>query len=132
MPAAGADAGPVHSGSDATPYARPESARHAVARAPSLGTAVTRLGHAREIARALREAPEVDVAWALAAFVSLLGDPGLGWSSGHLGPAAVVLAGATSLPLVVRRRYPLGALVAVTAGVFACARCWSARRWRRS
>jgi signal transduction histidine kinase len=58
--------------------------------------------------------------WALAAFVSLLADPGLGWDSGHLSAAAVVLAAATSLPLVVRRRYPLGALVAVTAGLLAC------------
>ena len=67
------------------------------------------------MARALREAPEVDVSWALAAFVALIADPGLGWDGGHLTPAAFVLAGATSLPLVVRRRYPLGTLVAVTA-----------------
>jgi signal transduction histidine kinase len=72
------------------------------------------------ITRAFREAPEVDVAWALAAFVSLLADPGLGWDGGHLNAAAVVLAGATSLPLVVRRRYPLGVLIAVTAGLLAC------------
>jgi signal transduction histidine kinase len=77
-------------------------------------------GRAREVLRALREAPEVDVTWALAAFVSLLADPGLGWDGGHLSAAAVVLAAATSLPLVVRRRYPLGALVAVTAGLLAC------------
>jgi signal transduction histidine kinase len=74
----------------------------------------------QEVARALREAPEVDVAWAAAAFVSLLADPGLGWDGGHLNGAAVVLAAATSLPLVVRRRYPLGALVAVAAGLLAC------------
>jgi signal transduction histidine kinase len=73
-----------------------------------------------EVARALREAPEVDVTWAVAAFVSLLADPGLGWDGGHLNAAAVVLAAATSLPLVVRRRYPLGALVAVAAGLLAC------------
>jgi signal transduction histidine kinase len=82
--------------------------------------AATWPGRAREVARALREAPEVDVTWALAAFVSLLADPGLGWDGGHLSAAAVVLAGATSLPLVVRRRYPLGALVAVSAGLLAC------------
>jgi signal transduction histidine kinase len=62
----------------------------------------------------------VDVAWALAAFVSLLADAALGWDSGQLSAAAVVLAGATSLPLVVRRRYPLGVLVVVTAGLLAC------------
>jgi signal transduction histidine kinase len=72
------------------------------------------------LVRALRQAPEVDVTWALVAFVSLLADPGLGWDGGHLSAAAVVLAGATSLPLVVRRRYPLGALIAVTAGLLAC------------
>jgi signal transduction histidine kinase len=72
------------------------------------------------VARALREAPEIDVRWALVAFVSLLADPGLGWDAGHLSAVAVVLAGATSLPLVVRRRYPLGALVAATAGLLAC------------
>jgi signal transduction histidine kinase len=60
------------------------------------------------------------VTWAVVAFVALLADPGLGWSSGHLSAAAVVLAGATSLPLVVRRRYPLGVLVLVTAGLLAC------------
>src|SRR6202035_3187708 len=80
----------------------------------------TWLGRAHEVARALREAPEVDVTWALVAFVSLLADPGLGWEGGRLNAAAVVLAAATSLPLVVRRRYPLGALVAVTAGLLAC------------
>jgi signal transduction histidine kinase len=70
--------------------------------------------------RALREAPEIDFTWALVAFVSLLADPRLGWDGGHLDAAAVVLAAATSLPLVVRRRYPLGALVAVTGGLLAC------------
>jgi signal transduction histidine kinase len=52
--------------------------------------------------------------------VSLLADPGLGWDSGHLSAAAVVLAGATSVPLVVRRRYPLGVLVVVVSGLLAC------------
>jgi signal transduction histidine kinase len=60
------------------------------------------------------------VTWALAAFVALIADPGLGWDGGQLTPTAFVLAGATSLPLVVRRRYPLGTLVAVTAGLLAC------------
>jgi signal transduction histidine kinase len=120
MPAAGADAGPAHAGADATPYPRRQHGPHASPRAPSLSAAVTWLGRARDVARALREAPEVDVAWALAAFVSLLADPGLGWDSGHLSPAAVVLAGATSLPLVVRRRYPLGVLVVVSGGLLAC------------
>jgi signal transduction histidine kinase len=87
---------------------------------PTAGASPNWLGRAPEVARALREAPEIDVTWALVAFVSLLADPGLGWDGGHLSVAAVVLAGATSLPLVVRRRYPLGSLVAVTAGLLAC------------
>lgn len=86
----------------------------------SLRRAASWLGRAPEVARAVRAAPEVDLTWALAAFVSLLADPGLGWDGGHLSAAAVVLAVATSLPLVVRRRYPLGALVFVTAGLLAC------------
>jgi signal transduction histidine kinase len=87
----------------------------------------TWLGRARDVAQALREAPEVDVTWALAAFVILLADPGLGWDDGHLNAPTVVLAGATALPLVVRRRYPLGALVAVTAGLLACLAVFHAR-----
>jgi signal transduction histidine kinase len=78
------------------------------------------LRRAPEVAHAVREAPEVDLTWALVAFVSLLADPGLGWDDGHLSVAAVALAAVTSLPLIVRRRYPLGVLVAVTAGLLAC------------
>jgi signal transduction histidine kinase len=99
-----------------TPQSRSES-RGSFA---SLRRAASWLGRAPEVARAVREAPEVDLTWALAAFASLLADPGLGWDGGHLSAAAVVLAVATSLPLVVRRRYPLGALVFVTAGLLAC------------
>jgi signal transduction histidine kinase len=120
MPAAGADAGPAHSGSGGTSHARSASPPHAAQRAPSVTAAATWLRRPRDVARALREAPEVDVAWALAAFVSLLADPGLGWDGGHLSAAAVVLAAGTSLPLVVRRRYPLGVLVAVSGGLLAC------------
>ena len=119
MPAPGTDAGPAHSRSDGTTYARPANGPHASSRGRSPSETVTRHGRPREVARALREAPEVDVTWALAAFVSLLADPGLGWDSGHLSAAAVVLAGATSLPLVVRRRYPLGVLVVVSGGLLA-------------
>ncbi len=78
------------------------------------------LRRGRETAQAMREAPEVDRTWALVAFVGLLADPGLGWDGGDLSVAAVALAAASSLPLVVRRRYPLGVLVAVTAGLLGC------------
>jgi signal transduction histidine kinase len=86
----------------------------------SLSGAADWVRRAPEVARAFREAPEVDLTWALAAFAALLADPGLGWDSGPLNVATFVLAAATSLPLVVRRRYPLGALVVVTAGLLAC------------
>jgi signal transduction histidine kinase len=119
-PIAGADAGAAPGEAPATPQLRSENGANGSRHQRSLGTVTSWLARAREVAGALREAPEVDVTWALVAFVSLLADPGLGWDSGHLSAAAVVLAGAASLPLVVRRRYPLGALVAVTAGLLAC------------
>jgi signal transduction histidine kinase len=119
-PTASAPGSRARGGSGATSTVGPADGGHSSRQRPSLSSAATWLGRAPDVARALRNAPELDVAWALAAFVSLLADPGLGWDGGHLTPAAVALAGATSLPLVVRRRYPLGALVAVTAGLLAC------------
>jgi signal transduction histidine kinase len=80
----------------------------------------TWLSHSRAMVRALREAPALDVALALAAFAGLLLDPALDGHGGRVGAAAVVLAAATSLPLVVRRRYPLGVLFVVAAGLLAC------------
>ena len=118
--AAGADAAPAPAVSDASPGALLLGGSDASPHAPVPSAASTWLRRPRGVARALREAPEVDVTWALAAFVSLLADPGLGWDSGHLSAGAVLLAAATSLPLVVRRRYPLGVLVAVAGGLLAC------------
>jgi signal transduction histidine kinase len=82
----------------------------------------TRSADARvgELSQALREAPEWDVALALAAFVGLLADANLSWHASATAIAAVALAGATSLALVLRRRYPLGVLVVVAAGLLAC------------
>jgi signal transduction histidine kinase len=119
-PATGADTGPARKESGESPRVDTENGGYHSGHRPSVSEAAAWLGRAPEVARALREAPEVDVAWALVAFVSLIADPGLGWDGGHLSAAAVVLAGATSLPLVVRRRYPLGALVAVATGLLAC------------
>jgi signal transduction histidine kinase len=68
---------------------------------------------------AFREAPEIDMGLALVAFIALLVDPVLSGDSTHLSAAAGVLAALTSAPLVVRRRYPLGVLAMVTAGVLA-------------
>jgi len=106
--------------SDASPQLGSENRRYRALRDLSASRAGQWLGRAPEVARAFREAPEVDVTWALAAFAALIADPGLGWDGGHLTLAAFVLAAATALPLVVRRRYPLGTLVAVTAGLLAC------------
>jgi signal transduction histidine kinase len=106
--------------SDAAAQARPRNGGSLSRDAQFLDRAAAWLRRTPEVLRALREAPEVDVTWALVAFVALLADPGLGWDGGHLSAGAVVLAGATSLPLVVRRRYPLGTLVAITAGLLAC------------
>jgi signal transduction histidine kinase len=81
---------------------------------------VSGLRGAPQLAGAFREAPEVDVTWAFVAFVFLLADPGFGWDGGHLSVGAFFLAGATSLPLVVRRRYPLGVLVVLSGCLMAC------------
>jgi len=72
------------------------------------------------VASAFREAPEVDVALALVAFASLLANAALNANGGELSVAAVLLAALASLPLVIRRRYPLGVLSAVAAGLLAC------------
>lgn len=74
----------------------------------------------RRLAGAFREAPELDVGLALAAFVSLLLDAALNKNHPHLSDGAGVLAAATCLPLVLRRRYPFGVLMVTVAGVLAC------------
>ncbi len=75
------------------------------------------VGH---VLRAYEAAPELDVAFALAAFAGLLVDPVLRGTGVHLSVGTSVLAGVTALPLVVRRRYPLAVLTAVSAGLLAC------------
>jgi signal transduction histidine kinase len=69
---------------------------------------------------AFREAPDSDYALALVAFVSLLVDPVLRGRGSDLSVASGVLAAITSLALVIRRRYPVGVLIAVAAGLLAC------------
>jgi signal transduction histidine kinase len=73
---------------------------------------------ARQLAAAFRAAPEVDAGLALAAFVSLLLNPVVSGADPSFWSA--MLAAATSLPLMLRRRYPVGVLTVVTAGVLAC------------
>jgi len=67
---------------------------------------------------AFREAPEFDAGIALAAFVSLLLNPVL--SGEELSVPGMVLAAVTALPLILRRRYPVGVLTVVVAGGFGC------------
>lgn len=74
----------------------------------------------RAARRALLEAPDIDGAIALVAFVVLLLAPGGDQTTSQVTVASVVLSGATALPLVVRRRYPLAVLTAVVIGLLAC------------
>src|SRR4051794_20428552 len=67
-----------------------------------------------------RQAPDSDYALALVAFVSLLVDPVLGGHGSDLSVGSGVLAAITSLALVIRRRHPVGVLIAVAAGLLGC------------
>jgi signal transduction histidine kinase len=62
----------------------------------------------------------LDVALALIALVGLLADPVLRGHGNDLSVAGGVLAALTSLALVLRRRHPVGVLIAVAAGLLAC------------
>jgi hypothetical protein len=59
---------------------------------------------------AVRQAPDLDIVLAMAALVALLIDPLFDPTHSHVTVLSVVLAVATSAPLVVRRRFPLGTL----------------------
>jgi signal transduction histidine kinase len=75
---------------------------------------------ARQVLGGLRRAPDIDVVLASAAFVGLLVDPVVGHGFSVLTPAAGVLALVTALPLVARRRFPLGVLAVVVPLLLAC------------
>jgi signal transduction histidine kinase len=68
----------------------------------------------------LLRAPDIDMVLALAAFVALLVDPLLLHEITGLTPIMVVLAFLTALPLVARRRFPLGVLAVVLPLLMAC------------
>lgn len=61
-----------------------------------------------------------DMLLALVAFVALLVDPIFEHDPSAITPLAALLALATSLPLTVRRRYPLGVLAVVVPLVLVC------------
>jgi signal transduction histidine kinase len=82
---------------------------------------VARLGPA--VRSALRELPrglDLDVVLAFAALAALLIDPVASHQVKGLTPLAVGLAAVTALPLVMRRRYPLGVLVTVVPLLLVC------------
>ena len=70
--------------------------------------------------RGLRRAPNIDVVLAVAAFAALLIDPLLLRKITHVTPLIVALALLTALPLVARRRFPLGVLAAVVPLLMVC------------
>jgi signal transduction histidine kinase len=69
---------------------------------------------------AVRQAPDLDIVLAMAALVALLIDPLFDPTHSHVTLLGVVLAVATSAPLVVRRRFPLGALATVVPLLLLC------------
>ena len=68
----------------------------------------------------LLRAPDLDQILAVIAFVALLADPLLLHKVTGLTPVIGVLAFVTALPLVARRRFPLGVLVIVVPLLLAC------------
>ena len=68
----------------------------------------------------LLRAPDIDVVLALIAFVALLVDPFLLHKITSLTPLMGVLAFLTPLPLVARRRFPLGVLAVVVPLLMVC------------
>jgi signal transduction histidine kinase len=68
----------------------------------------------------LLRAPDIDQVLALIAFVALLVDPLLLHKVTHVTPVMGALAFLTALPLVARRRFPLGVLAIVLPLLMAC------------
>jgi DNA-binding CsgD family transcriptional regulator len=70
--------------------------------------------------RGLLRGPDFDVVLALAAFAALLIDPLASHQVKDLSPLAAGLALVTAWPLVLRRRYPLGVLLAIVPLLLVC------------
>src|SRR5260370_18835481 len=70
--------------------------------------------------RGLLRGPDFDVVLAVAAFGALLIDPLATHQVKELSPLAAGLALVTAVPVVLRRRYPLGVLLAVVPLVLVC------------
>src|SRR3977135_1112814 len=80
------------------------------------------IGGGRVGVRQLLRAPDVDVALARLAFIGLLVNRVVSHGSGvgPVTPLEVGLCLLTSLPLVLRRRFPLGVLAVVVPLLFVC------------
>src|SRR4029077_18743993 len=78
------------------------------------------VGGGRMGVRDLVRAPDVDVALALLAFIGLLVDRVVSPRTGNVTPLDVVLSLLASLPLALRRRFPLGVLAAVVPLLLVC------------
>jgi signal transduction histidine kinase len=74
----------------------------------------------RSALRRMLRGPDVDVVLALIAFAALLIDPLATHDVKSLTPLDGGLALVTAVPLVLRRRYPLGVLVAIVPLLLAC------------
>jgi signal transduction histidine kinase len=74
----------------------------------------------RSALRRMLRGPDVDVVLAFIAFAALLIDPLVSHQVKELTPLAAGLALVTAVPLVLRRRYPLGVLVSVVPLLLAC------------
>ena len=70
--------------------------------------------------RKLLRGPDFDVVLAFIAFAALLIDPLVSHQVKELTPLAAALALVTAVPLVLRRRYPLGVLVTVVPLLLVC------------
>ncbi|MEA2593019.1 MAG: hypothetical protein QOD62_2850 [Actinomycetota bacterium] len=70
--------------------------------------------------RELLRAPDVDVALAVVAFIALVFDRVVNHGIGEVTPVAVILSLLSSLPLVLRRRFPLGVLACVVPLLLVC------------
>jgi len=70
--------------------------------------------------RSALRGPDFDVALAFIAFAALLIDPLATHQVKELTPLAAVLAVVTAVPLVLRRRYPLGVLLAIVPLLLVC------------
>jgi signal transduction histidine kinase len=74
----------------------------------------------RQGLQGLLRAPDTDQILAVLAFIALLVDPLLLHEVSHLTPVVGVLAFVTAVPLVARRRFPLGVLGVVVPLLLAC------------